>query len=154
MRIIIGSDHAGFDLKEAIRAECSRLGVDLTDAGPASAASVDYPDFGAAVAGRVAAGEFDRGILICGSGIGMSITANKFRGIRAGLCFTPEMAELSRRHNDTNILVLPGRFVSVETGLAMVRAGLDAPFDGGRHARRLEKIRLIEERQLGNRVNG
>lgn len=154
MRLIIGSDHAGFDLKEAIRAECRRLGVDLADAGPTTAESVDYPDFGAAVAGRVAAGEFDRGILICGSGIGMSITANKFRGIRAGLCFTPEMAELSRRHNDTNILVLPGRFVSVETGLAMVRAWLDAPFDGGRHARRLEKIRLIEERQLGNRVNG
>lgn len=140
MQTIIGSDHAGFGMKEAIRAEFERWGLPLHDAGCFGTASADYPDIAREVAGRLHAGEFDRGILICGSGVGMSITANRFPGIRAALCCSEEMAVLSRRHNDANILVLPGRLLPIAEAIRMVRAWLDTPFEGGRHARRLAKI--------------
>lgn len=141
MKIIIGSDHAGFPLKEALKKAIGGM----TDIGTGSADSVDYPDFGARVARAVSSGEYDRGILICGSGIGMSIVANKFPGIRAALCTDTEAARLSRMHNDANVLVLAGRRTDPETAVAITRVWLDTPFEGGRHERRLEKIRNIEK---------
>ena len=115
-QIIIGSDHAGFPLKEIVKQYVAEMGYAVTDAGTDSAASVDYPDFGAIVAQRVSAGEFDRGILVCGSGVGMSIVANKFPGVRAALCLDEETARMSRLHNDANILVLAGRRTEEESG--------------------------------------
>ena len=141
MKIIIGSDHAGFPLKEALKKAIGGM----MDIGTGSADSVDYPDFGARVARAVASGEYDRGILICGSGIGMSIVANKFPGIRAALCTDTEAARLSRMHNDANVLVLAGRRTDPETAVAITRVWLDTPLEGGRHEQRLEKIRNIEK---------
>jgi ribose 5-phosphate isomerase B len=144
--IIIASDHAGVEMKAAVAAELRRRGLSVTDAGPATADPVDYPDYAAAVAGQVSAAAFPRGVLICGSGIGMSIAANKFAGVRAGVCLTEEMAALSRRHNDANILVLPGRLIAVDEALRIVRTWLETPFEGGRHQRRLDKIAALESR--------
>ena len=112
-KIIIGADHAGFALKEALKPFLAEMGLDVTDAGTDSDRSVDYPDFGACVAEAVSAGIFPRGILICGSGVGMSIVANRFPGVRAALCLDEETARLSRMHNDANILVLAGRKTDV-----------------------------------------
>ena len=142
--IIIASDHAGVEMKAAVADELRRRGLSVTDAGPATADPVDYPDYAAAVAGQVSGAAFSRGILICGSGIGMCIAANKFPGVRAGACLTEEMAALSRRHNNANILVLPGRLIGIDEALRIVRAWLDTPFEGGRHQRRLDKIAAIE----------
>lgn len=141
MKIIIGSDHAGFALKEALKGAIGGM----TDIGTDSEESVDYPDFGVRVARAVASGEFDRGILVCGSGVGMSIVANKVPGVRAALCTDTETARLSRMHNDANILVLAGRRTDPETAVAIATVWLDTLFEGGRHARRLAKIRNIEE---------
>ncbi|MBW2544473.1 MAG: ribose 5-phosphate isomerase B [Deltaproteobacteria bacterium] len=141
MKIIIGSDHAGFDLKEALKESFDGM----VDVGTYSEDSVDYPDFAARVARAVSSGEFERGILICGSGVGMSIVANKFSGIRAALCTDTDTARMSRMHNDANILVLAGRRTDVETAAAIVKVWLDTPFEGGRHKRRLDKIKNIEE---------
>jgi len=141
MDIIIGSDHAGFALKEALKGTIAGL----TDIGTDSDASVDYPDFGARVARAVSKGEFERGILVCGSGVGMSIVANRFPGVRAALCTDVETARLSRMHNDANVLVLAGRRTDAETALAIVEVWLTTPFEGGRHEQRLNKIRNIEK---------
>ncbi len=141
MKIIIGSDHAGFALKEALK----RVFDGMTDIGTDSEGSVDYPDFGARVAHAISSGEFERGILICGSGVGMSIVANKFPGVRAALCTDTETARLSRMHNDANVLVLAGRRTDTDTAVAIVSVWLATPFEGERHARRLDKIRNIEE---------
>lgn len=144
--IIIASDHAGVDMKAAVVDELRRRGLSVIDAGPAGTDPVDYPDYAAAVAGPVSSAACPRGILICGSGIGMCIAANKFPGIRAGVCLTEEMAALSRRHNDANILVLPGRLIGIDEAQRIVRSWLDTPFEGGRHQRRLDKIAAIESR--------
>jgi len=141
MKIIIGSDHAGFDLKEALKGAIGGM----TDIGTDSGESVDYPDFGVRVARSVSSGEYERGILICGSGVGMSIVANKVPGIRAALCTDVDTARLSRMHNDANILVLAGRRTDLKEAVAIVTVWLETPFEGGRHARRLDKIRNIEE---------
>jgi len=143
-KIIIGSDHAGFCLKEAVKPSLATRGVAVTDAGPYCDASVDYPDYAARIAGRVASGEFSRGILICGSGAGMVITANKFPGIRAVLCLSDEMARLCRLHNDANILVLAGRLTDATQAESIMETWLKTPFEAGRHEKRLEKIREIE----------
>ena len=140
MKIIIGSDHAGFDLKEALKESFEGM----VDVGTYSEDSVDYPDFAARVARAISSGEFERGILICGSGVGMSIVANKFPGVRAALCTDTDTACMSRMHNDANILVLAGRRTAVETALAIVRVWLDSEFEDGRHKRRLDKIKNIE----------
>ena len=145
---IIGSDHAGFELKQALLDWLPRQGFGFRDAGTYNTESVDYPDFAREVARAVAGGQYRGGVLICGSGIGMSIAANKVHGIRAGLCFNREMARLSRCHNDANILVLPGRFIDFDTAREMVKVWLETPFDGGRHARRVEKITQIEQDRL------
>lgn len=142
---IIGADHAGFDLKEAVKSFLINAGQVVTDVGTYDCSPVDYPDLGAQVAGRVSAGEFSRGLLFCGSGVGMNIIANKFPGIRAVLALDEEMAVLSRKHNDTNILVLAGRCTDEKKAVAILRAWLETPFEGERHQVRLDKIRKWEQ---------
>lgn len=149
MKIALASDHAGYDLKEAIARFLAERGVVFTDFGSRAGESVDYVDLAEAAAASVAAGGHDRAILVCGTGMGMSIVANKLPGLRATLCWNAYTAEMSRRHNDSNCLTLGGRVLSVEEGLAIVRIWLETPFEGGRHQRRLDKIRAVEERRCG-----
>jgi ribose 5-phosphate isomerase B len=146
MRIAIGADHAGFGLKEEIRKTLSDLGLSVEDFGTKSSDSVDYPDFAERVARLVAAGEFDRGILVCGTGIGMAIAANKIPGIRAATVTDVEMARLSREHNDANVLAIGGRILERKRALEIVRAFLETPFAGDRHQRRIDKITDLEKR--------
>ena len=138
--ILIASDHAGFELKEALEAELKSLGYEVDDLGPASDASIDYADFAHPLAQRVSSGEAERGVLLCGTGLGMSYTANRYPHVRAAVAWTPEIAALAREHNDANVLVLPARFVGEEEGKAILKAWLETPFAGGRHARRVAKI--------------
>ena len=140
MKIAIGADHGGFDLKEAIKVIINGLGHDLTDAGCYSRDPVNYPEIGRIVTGLVASGEVERGILICGTGIGMSIMANRTPGIRAALCHEIYTARLSREHNDANILCMGGRVLGPAIAEEMVRCWLSTPFAGGRHACRLAMI--------------
>ena len=151
-KIIIGADHAGYQLKEALKPFLKEMGFAVTDVGTDSDHPVDYPDFGARVAEAVSAGVFLRGILICGSGLGMSITANRFPGVRAALCLDEETARMSRLHNDSNILVLAGRKTDAWTARAITRILLATPFEGGRHQKRLDKIREAES-GLRNKIN-
>jgi ribose 5-phosphate isomerase B len=144
MLIAIGSDHAGVQLREEIKAFLGERGVRCLDVGPEGAGSVDYPDYGLKVAELVAGGKAERGILICGTGIGMSIVANKVPGVRAALCNEPFSARMSRLHNDSNVLVLGGRLVGPVMALEIVKTWLDTPFEGGRHETRLRKIAVIE----------
>lgn len=146
MNVIIGCDHAGLELKREIVTLLGELGFTVADAGTDSSTSVDYPDFGDKVSGAVSAGEAERGVLICGTGIGMSIVANKFPGVRAALCNDLFTARMSRLHNDANVLVIGGRIVGKDLAKEIVRTWFATPFEGGRHGRRLEKIRQIEER--------
>lgn len=141
MRIAIGSDHAGYELKEFLKeALASDTNLDVTDFGTYSPESADYADFGHVVAQAVESGRDEFGILVCGSGIGVSITANRHKGIRAALCWRLEIAQLSRKHNDANIICLPARFITTKEALDMVKAFLITSFEGGRHARRIAKI--------------
>ena len=142
--ILIASDHAGFALKERLVARLRALGYDTEDLGPSSDASVDYADFAHALAERVSAGEAARGVLLCGTGLGMSYAANRHPHVRAAVAWEPEIASLAREHNDANVLVLPARFVDEAKGTAILQAWLDTPFAGGRHARRIEKIERPE----------
>ncbi len=166
MKVAIGCDHGGLELKEGIVSLLNSQGLEIIDMGtgdccseaglpadgkPAAAgrpASVDYPDYGAKVAKAVSAGEVDRGILVCGTGIGMSIVANKFPGVRAALCHDAFTARMSRMHNDANILAIGGRVTGREVALDMVNIWLFTPFEGGRHQRRLDKISDIEKSSL------
>lgn len=145
MKIIIGSDHAGFTLKEKIKDFLNDRGCTVTDAGTRTGESVDYPDFGAKVARKVSSGEYAKGLLVCGSGVGMAIVANRFPGVRAVVCLDSEMARMSRLHNDTNLLVLAGRRTGPEEAADITRTWLETPFEGGRHLARLEKIKAIEK---------
>ncbi len=140
MKIALGSDHAGFDLKELIKKYLLEKSIDIEDKGADSPESVDYPDYGFKVAESVSLGNCSKGILVCGSGIGMSIIANKVKNIRAALCMNPEQAALSRQHNDSNVLVLAGRMTDTKTGLEILINWLDTDFEGGRHDRRVKKI--------------
>lgn len=140
MKIVIASDHGGFELKQHIMAYLDKLGYEYTDFGCYSTESMDYPDIAFPAAQAVASGEFDRGILICGTGIGVSICANKVHGIRCALCGDVLSAELTRQHNDSNMLAMGGRIIGVETAKAIVRTWLSTEFLGGRHLRRVEKI--------------
>ena len=149
MRIVIGSDHRGVEAKRRLVASLRGLGHDLQDLGTEGAESVDYPDFAAQVGTTVSRGQADFGILICGTSIGMCIAANKVRGVRAASCQDLITAEMSRRHNDANVLCLSADLLGEELMDRMVRVWLDTPFEGGRHARRLEKIAKIERDQLG-----
>ncbi len=148
MRIAIGADHRGFKLKELIKKRLRELGHTILDVGTSNEESVDYTDFAIAAAEDVAHGDADRAVLICGSGVGMSIAANKVKGVRAALALSPEGARLAREHNDANVLALGAWQESDEKqALAVVDAFLSADFEGGRHARRVDKIRAYEEKK-------
>ena len=138
--VIFGSDHAGFVLKERLKATLDRLGVEWEDVGTSSEDSVDYPDFAHRVAEAVASGRFSRGVLICGTGIGVSITANRHPGVRAALACDEVGARLSREHNDANVLALGGRTTDPAAAEAILETWLNTPFANGRHGRRVAKI--------------
>jgi ribose 5-phosphate isomerase B len=146
-QIIIGSDHAGFAMKEYIKSELARMNCTSEDIGVFNEERSNYPLYSAKVARRVASGEYDRGIVICGTGIGASITANRFRKVRAALCLTEEMGRLSRSHNDANILVLGGRLTPFALASKILTAWLSTPFEGGRHQ---ERIEMIDDPKLGS----
>jgi len=148
MRIALASDHAGFDLKRAVMAELAAQGIEHRDFGVAVDERSDYIDYGAAAAAALSRGEFDLAILVCGTGLGMAIVANKFKGVRATPCWDEYTVEMSRKHNDANCLTLGGRTLSIERSLALVRLWLATPFEGGRHAARVQKIRDLEDRQF------
>ncbi len=142
--ILLGSDHGGLALKESIKALLEERGLLYEDCGTYTSNSVDYPDFGEKVARRISSGEVEKGILFCGTGIGMSIIANKFPGVRAALATDIFTAQMAKEHNNANILVLGGRVLKDDLARSMVTIWLDSPFDGGRHQQRLDKIRQIE----------
>lgn len=150
-RIVLGADHAGFPVKEAIREYLQNAGYVVDDVGTWSEESVDYPDFGKAVGEHVISRQDDLGIAVCGTGIGISIAANKVPGVRAACAHNVDTAKLAREHNDANVLALGGRVVTDAQAIEMVQAFLKARFAGGRHERRIEKIALIEveERKRG-----
>jgi ribose 5-phosphate isomerase B len=150
--VVIGSDHGGLQLK-AVLSEALRLrGLDLRDMGTDSDDSVDYPDFAEKVAGAVSRGEASCGVLICGTGIGMSIVANKFPGVRAALVTDDFMAQMAKEHNNANVLVLGGRVLDAPTACRLVGLWLDTPFEGGRHQRRLDKIAELEADVRAGRI--
>jgi ribose 5-phosphate isomerase B len=144
MRVALGADHAGFELKDALKTVLDSLGVAYHDFGTDGPASVDYPDFARQVASSVSEGRFERGILVCGSGVGMAIAANKVPGVRASVIADEEGARLSREHNDLNVLTLGARRTAPSAAVAIVRAFLQTPFEAGRHERRVAKIHQIE----------
>jgi len=141
--IIIGSDHAAFPLKEKVKQFVIEKGIEIEDVGTDGEGSVDYPDFGIKVAKAVSSGEYPRGILLCGTGLGMSMVANRFPHVRAALCSDLFSARMSREHNDSNILVLGGRTVGDALAFELVKTWLETPFEGGRHQRRLDKFDVI-----------
>jgi ribose 5-phosphate isomerase B len=143
--IAVGSDHGGYELKEAIKALLQDRGIAVEDLGTDNGNSVDYPDFGEKVARKVSSGEAEKGILTCGTGIGMSIVANKFPRVRAALAADPYMAKMAKEHNNANILVLGGRVLDENEAREMVATWLDAKFEGGRHQGRLDKISALEK---------
>ena len=145
MRIAIGTDHRGYAIRSKVIELVERLGHTVEDVGSFSGDAVDYPDIAAAVARKVSRGEVDRGILACGTGMGMAIAANKFHGVRAAPCHDDLTAEMSRRHNDSNVLCLSADLLGERLIDRMVELWLSTPFEGGRHARRVEKIRELEE---------
>ncbi len=149
MKVAIGSDHAGFQLKEELKKVLQEMGHECIDFGPGGSESVDYPDFGEKVSLAVSSKTVDRGVLICGTGIGMSIVANKFPDIRASLCNDLYTARFSRLHNDANVLVIGGRIVGIDLAREILKTWMTVEFEGGRHLRRLQKIKSIEERYSG-----
>ncbi len=145
MKLIIGSDHAGFELKEFLKAFLRTRNIEVVDWGVANETSADYPDIGQAVAEKISRQEFSRGILICGTGIGMSIVANRFPGVRAALCHDLFTARLSREHNDANLLVLGGRLLGKGLAQEILRVWLESEFQGGHHQRRIAKINALDQ---------
>ena len=145
MKIALGCDHAGFGLKEEIVSLLNSLKIEFVDCGTDSTASVDYPDFGEKVSRLVSSGKIERGILICGTGLGMSMVANKFPNVRASLCNDLFTAKMSRLHNDANVLVLGGRVIGKDLAYEIVKTWVSTPFEGDRHMKRLNKIKKIEE---------
>ena len=143
MRVLIASDHAGYELKQLVAEYLGNRGHEVVDLGPASGEVVDYPDFAHELAVRISHGEAERGVLVCGTGIGMAMTANRHTGVRAALCHDAFTAEAARRHNDANVLCLGGRVTGSGVALQIVDVFLATPFDGGRHERRVHKIDLI-----------
>ncbi|MBC7790820.1 MAG: ribose 5-phosphate isomerase B [Anaerolineae bacterium] len=139
-RIPIAADHAGYEMKEKLERVLEELGYDVEDLGANSTDSSDYPDFAHPLAKEISSGEAKRGVLLCGTGLGMSYVANRYPGVRAAVVWSRDVAELSRRHNDANVLVLPSRCISDDESVAILKAFLDTPFEGGRHERRVAKI--------------
>lgn len=151
MKIVIGSDHRGVEIKARLADAIRSMGHEVLDIGADGAESVDYPDFAFEVASRVGKGEMNRGLLICGTGIGMSMAANKVRGVRAAACQDVLTAEMSRRHNDANVLCLSADLLGEDQMVQMIRIWLETPFEGGRHARRVDKIAKIENDQCNGK---
>jgi len=149
MRIAFGADHAGFELKELLARRAAELGHEVLDLGTSSTASVDYPDFGFAVGEAVASGRADRGVVVCGTGIGISIAANRVRGARAGVATDLFSAQLMREHNDANVLALGARVTAVPLGMAILDTFLATPFAGGRHQKRVDKLDAPPPRAQG-----
>jgi len=147
MKIAIGADHAGFELKNQLRDALRGQGHELEDLGTNSKESTDYPDYAAAVSRKVAAGEAERGVLCCSSGVGVSITANKVHGIRAALGVHEEEVRFARLHNNVNVITFGQRFTAFQHALDMVKVFLETPFEGGRHGRRVDKIMAIEQEE-------
>jgi ribose 5-phosphate isomerase B len=141
-KILIASDHAGFELKETLEHALADMGYDVEDLGTNSPDSTDYADYAHPLAEKVEHGEVKRGVLMCGTGLGMSYAANRHPHVRAAVAWTPEVAKLAREHNDANVLVLPARFVSKDVALDILKTWLDTPFEGGRHERRIQKVEL------------
>lgn len=150
MKIAIGADHAGYDLKEFLLKIIDEMGHEITDMGTYSCCSVDYPDYAESVAKAVSDGSHERGILICGTGIGMSIVANKFKNVRAALCNDLFTAKMSRLHNNANILCMGSRVIGKGLAKEIVETWLSTPFEGNRHAMRVEKINFIERKVIGS----
>jgi ribose 5-phosphate isomerase B len=150
MRIAVGSDHRGYQIKGKLVTLLRADGHEVTDYGTQSDQAVDYPDYAVSVAKSVASGKAERGILICGTGFGMAIAANKFKGVRAATCADEVMAEMCRRHNDVNVLCLPGDLIGDRPVGDLVRVWLATEFEGGRHSRRIDKINHIEEENLAS----
>lgn len=148
MKIALASDHAGYELKEGVRAFLEKKGIAYQDWGSGPGETVDYVDYGIRAVESMARGECDRAILFCGTGLGMAIVANKFKGIRAAACWNLYTAEISRQHNDSNCLCLGGRVLGLVEALGIVEAWLKADFEGGRHARRVAKIADLEEKNF------
>ncbi len=148
MKIAIGADHAGFEEKENIKSTLDEIGIEYTDMGTTSADSVDYPDYARKVAEAVAKGEVDKGLLMCGSGTGMAISANKVKGVRAAVAWNEDIARLARQHNNANVLALPARFTTKDEMAKIVKAFFSTDFEGGRHAPRVDKISQIERDDL------
>jgi ribose 5-phosphate isomerase B len=148
MKIALASDHAGFDLKTALAAHFAAAGIAFEDFGCGPGESADYVDFAAKAAAAVQSGACDRAVLVCGTGIGMAVAANKFKGVRATPAWNDFSAEMTRLHNDSNCLTLGGRVLTAEEGLRFVRIWLETPFEGGRHAARIDKIREIERQNF------
>ncbi|HEB12307.1 MAG TPA: ribose 5-phosphate isomerase B [Actinobacteria bacterium] len=146
-RLVIGADHAGYKLKQYLVEHLKKKGYDVLDVGTFDETSVDYPDYAVKVGRRVAGGEFSKGVLVCGSGAGVSIAANKIQGIRAATANDIESAKLIRAHNDANVLTVGSRLVDFQTALRILDTWLETEFEGGRHARRVDKIRLIEKEE-------
>lgn len=144
-RIPIASDHAGYALKQHLSAALRQMGYEVEDLGTHSPASTDYADYAHPLALKVERGEVDRGVLLCGTGLGMSYAANRHAGVRAAVAWTPEIATLARKHNDANVLVVPARFVSEEDGVAILKTWLETAFEGGRHEARVKKIETHRE---------
>ena len=144
MKIAIGTDHAGVELKDVLIQLITELSHDVLDKGPFSNESVDYPDYGHAVASAVDQGQADLGVVICGSGNGINMTVNKHQSIRGALCWTPEIAALARQHNDANIVAIPARFISTNDAKSIISEFLTQEFEGGRHQRRVGKIACSE----------
>jgi len=146
MKVVIASDHAGYFLKEKVKDFLKREGHEVIDVGCHSAVSVDYPEYGFKAIEKLLNGEAERGILICGTGIGMSIIANRVSGIRAALCLDPFLAKMARLHNDANVLVMGGRIIADGLAEEIVKVFLSTPFEGGRHQRRLEMIESLTQK--------
>ncbi len=147
-KIALAADHAGFNEKELLKKTLNEIGVQYDDLGTDSSDSVDYPDFARKVAEGVARGDYDQGLLVCGSGTGMAIAANKVHGVRAAVAWNEDIARLAREHNDANVLSLPARFMTDDETAGVVKAWFAADFEGGRHLRRVEKITEIEKEDL------
>lgn len=147
IKIALAADHAGYEEKEKIKRVLDELGVEYDDMGTSSPDSVDYPDFAGKTAEAVAKGEYEQGLLFCGSGTGMAIAANKVHGIRAAVAWSPEIAALARQHNNANILSIPARFLTDRQTADILKAWFEAKFEGGRHERRVEKIEQLEKCQ-------
>ena len=143
-KIALAADHAGFEEKEKVKRTLDDLGIEYEDMGTTTSESVDYPDYAQKVAESVSSGKYEQGLLVCGSGTGMAIAANKVKGVRAAVAWSPEIASLARQHNDANVLSLPARFLTESQSAEIVKAFFESDFEGGRHERRVDKIKSLE----------